>query len=389
MNDLEQVRRNPGPAILTAAVGVLVGVLLGATVFNGDGGAASTSPPAGTVRTAEVDGQAPPRDGDRGGKTKLPPEASGGSNGTAESLGATGRAPGAIEVALDHAVVAARPKGSLELAVWAEGWSAPAVSPKAALNARSRMWSMSKALTAIALLRLHETKGTEPERDVLAAIAAALRRSENCRQRRVVLALQEAAESPQGAVAVIRGVLKQAGIDPDSVVLPSEPKPPDSPQCAPILGELNNRPALQFGTAEWRVSDGAAFGRALAAGAFGATGVWVREQMAAEKGRSTDPGVTKDDYTVPSFSWGAGNAFGQFDGLAYKGGWGGADRGDYLVAQVVSMQVGGLPVGVMGVFRPAEQPTAGDDPGKTSGPAELERAFKALAPVLRKQIAGR
>ena len=51
--------------------------------------------------------------------------------------------------------------------------------------------------------------------------------------------------------------------------------------------------------------------------------------------------------------------------------------------------VNGTPVGVMGVFHPNEQPTNGDDPGKTSGPKQLQLAFGKVATMLKETIGKR
>lgn len=376
-DDVRRVRAEPGPAILTAAVGVLVGVLLGATVFNGDGKAAGPTQRVANGQTVVLTVPTKQKKGDN----ELPPPASAGTNASSGPF-TSPQSKVTVQRALDQAVKRAQ-GGRLELAVWVEGWSDAAVSPTSARERRSRMWSMSKAVTAVALHEITDANGGLPPA-VRAAIDGALRRSENCRQRRVVLELQKRAGSPVRAIGVLQQVLGQAGA---TASFNAQPQPPDGPSCAEYLRQAGvdpQTPALQLGTSKWSVRDGAAFGLALANGRYLEAGSQVAKIMRSAKGPSRDPGVRPEDYSVDSMGWGAGDAFARF-APAYKAGWGGADRLNYMVGQVVAMDVGGIPVGVMGVFHPSVQPPGGDDdPGKTVGPVQLETAFRSIVPALER-----
>ncbi|HEX8103656.1 MAG TPA: hypothetical protein VF533_13655 [Solirubrobacteraceae bacterium] len=387
-DDVERVRRDPGPAILTAAVGVLIGVLLGAVLI-GTGEAAkpaSTTVPASRSPAGKGPKETKKHDGPKGtAKEAEMAPASAGTNGTQEQLGLTGAPSPQLKKALEEAVLTAKPVGRLELAVWANGWSDAAVAPPSAKTAQSRMWSMSKPVTAVALMEALD--GRAPEDHAFEAMQGALIRSENCRQRRVVLELQKHAGGADKAAARIRSVLERAGASPD-VNIPLKPEGPEDAQCDAVLRGLGAdpaSPALQLGTAEWTVRDGAAFARALAAREYGKAGETPRRLMMRPKDRSHDPGVTDADYSV-SPEWGARREFSRFPDLAFKGGWGGRRQKRYLVGQIVSMTIHGVPVGVMGVFHPNVQPTVSDDPGDTKGPEEIERAFGTIAPVLDRTI---
>jgi hypothetical protein len=248
------------------------------------------------------------------------------------------------------------------------------------------MWSMSKAVSAVAVYK----STSKPSRLLREALVGAITRSENCRQRRVVLGLQQlATQKGSSASSEVKDVLLAAGVPAGDLSIPEERHPLDGDQnCLSYLRAVWHDPteaAPQLGTATWRPRDGALFGLALAegpAGPYGAASIPVLDLMRRKKGPSLDPGVTPSDYTVTSNSWGAGNSLARWQ-PAYKGGWGGSAASLYIVGQVVAMDVNGVPVGLMAVFHPTARP-ATDDPGRTTGPAALEEIFNAVGSALRK-----
>ena len=101
-----------------------------------------------------------------------------------------------LGVELQHGVdAAAALGGTAEAAIMLDGWRTPIIaSSEARGEARfMRMWSMSKVATMVAVLRglgwgRRGGRPISPELDE--ALHGAITRSENCRQRRVVLELQ-------------------------------------------------------------------------------------------------------------------------------------------------------------------------------------------------------
>jgi hypothetical protein len=243
------------------------------------------------------------------------------------------------------------------------------------------MWSMSKPVSAVAVYEMQP----HPSWTLATALARALRRSENCRERRVVLALQQLAHGPQGARNRFVSVLRRAGAPRSDLFVPARPAGlGDDPACLSYLGSAwpqNPRaPALQLGTATWYTRDAVRFALTLARGSYGTAGQHVSALMQVPKAPSHDVDAVPAEYTVSSQSWGAGNAFHRWR-PAYKSGWGGSNRHQFIVGQVVALRVHGVPVGVMAMFHPSS-PTASDDPGKTVGPEALEAIFGEIAESL-------
>ncbi|MGC1853497.1 MAG: hypothetical protein WA687_13790, partial [Solirubrobacterales bacterium] len=254
-----------------------------------------------------------------------------------------------------------------------------ATSEPAAAERYMRMWSISKVATMIALLQLlgwGERPGEMPSAEVASALAGALTRSENCRQRRVVLELQRAAGGIAATRRALAEVLAQAG---GRIVPGSQVEAPES-LCVPYLEEQAEipeplAPALLLGTSHWRVGDAARLVHSLAVGTYGtAISSQVLELMRARKqpSRESEPG----ELTVP-LNWGAGAAF---PGLipAYKAGWGGSLNGNFLAAQIAVVPIGGgdhLALAVM--FHPDAQPSR-DDPGITAAPEAVEAVMDAV-----------
>lgn len=300
---------------------------------------------------------------------------------------APGRRPGeprreAVEAALtDGVVAAAKLGGTVEAAVLADGWATPIVvtSERDGAGRHMRMWSMSKVTTMIALLRARgwgERPGRPISPELGEALSGALRRSENCRQRLVVLALENAAGGTEAARVALAGVFAASGAEAE---VGSETEAADE-VCAPYLEgqkavEDPMRPALLLGTSTWRVGDAVRLMRALATERFGAA-VSKRVLALLRAPKLVSREVPPGELTAP-LQWGAGHAL---EGLepAYKAGWGGTMHGNFLAGQValVALPHGGH-LSMATMFHPDVQPSR-DDPGITAAPQAIKTVFGSL-----------
>jgi hypothetical protein len=297
--------------------------------------------------------------------TMTVPAASGDDSGRA--------APAAVRPALERTVKAADALGGAsQVALWKEGWRAPVVAGDAP-DRPMRMWSISKAATAIAVFKA----ASKPSEAMLTSIQRALTRSENCAQRRVVLGLQALEHGVGGAEAAVADVLARAGA---RVKVHPEAQAPEQICLAYLAKHRNgidiNAPAALLGTVQWTLDDAVRFAMALGDGRYGAAGDRVLAYMSLPKRPSEDPGATM---TAPA-QWGAGVALAGLDALAYKGGWGGSSSKTYMAAQIAVATIGGRRVAMAAAFHPTRQP-ATDDPGLTKAPAALETLFRAAAQV--------
>ena len=323
-----------------------------------------------------------------------PPQASAPARETpADPLGSDNQASHAtlgrarIEAALAEGVEAgAALGGSLEAAAMADSWAEPVVETSAPSGAGRymRMWSMSKVATMVALLRALNWRaqaGTPTSPEVDEALAGAIRRSENCHQRRVVRELERVAGSAAGARTALAGVFAVSGTE----VRVGTATEAAEEVCAPYLEaqvgvEDPMGPALLLGTSTWRVGDAALFMHALATERFGAVvSRRVLTLMRAPKlvSREVPPG----ELTAP-LDWGAGRAFAGLE-PAYKAGWGGVLNGDFLAGQVMVLSLpGGEHLSLAVMFHPDAQPSR-DDPGITTAPAAVEGVMTSLREALR------
>jgi hypothetical protein len=322
------------------------------------------------------------RGGDDPGAADRPPSvvASGSTAGAAEPSPA--RQPVEAELSRVTTVAAREDDGVVQAAVMLDGWRTPvaaASEPVAALKPM-RMWSIAKVVTAVALLRQlgwGRRPGVEPSPQVAEAMHDALVRSENCRQRRLVLELQRLTGGPAGARAAIAETLALAGARADLRV---EVEPPES-ICLEYLGTQEGSvpdpfaPTLLLGTATWGIGDLVAFLHTLGRGAYG---IALKERllplMRLPKGRSAE--VPSSEFTA-DLDWGAGRALAGLD-PAYKAGWGGTLQGAFLAAQGAILELPGKGTMALGVaFHPDAQPPR-DDPGLTAAPAALESVMRAM-----------
>lgn len=275
---------------------------------------------------------------------------------------------------------AARLGGEVEAAVMLDTTTTPIVvtSTPGGADRYMRMWSNSKVATMVALLRLlgwGERAGKAPSSELDSALEGALTRSENCRQRRVVLELQRAAGGTDAARRALGDVFLRAGA---KIIPGSQVEAPES-LCVPYLSEQTEiddplAPALLLGTSRWRVTDAVRLVHALAVGTYGeAISARVLELMEAPKqpSRESEPG----ELTAP-LNWGAGVAF---PGVtpAYKAGWGGALNGNFLAGQIAVVRVGGDRLALAVMFHPDGQPSR-DDPGITAAPEAIETVMEAV-----------
>jgi hypothetical protein len=307
-----------------------------------------------------------------------------------EQASATGRgAPPSWRAALAQALAAGRRDaesmdGSADAAIWADGWSAPITSGDA--TRRSRMWSMFKPIAVIAGLKAAGAAGRPGgSAETRAAMRLALRRSDNCAARRVVLSLQQLASGSDGAAARIRAVLEAAGSAAD---VATRTGPADAICRAYLRGSTVLRnplaPGLQLGTSTWSVRDAVAFAHALGGDSYGSDGARVRQWMREPKDRSAQ--VPAAQYTVSSPEWGAGVALADRN-PAFKGGWGGTQQDRFVVGQIATFDAGTVRLAMAVYFHPRVQPAL-DDPGQTAAPAALEAVFGRVDAALRKLTGG-
>ncbi|MEX2107430.1 MAG: hypothetical protein WD827_00925 [Solirubrobacterales bacterium] len=275
---------------------------------------------------------------------------------------------------------AAKLGGDVEAAAMLDGWEAPLVesSEPGGGERPMRMWSMSKVATMVALLRglgWGERPGAPPSPEVEDALQGAITRSENCRQRRVVLELQRMAGSPAGARVALADVFTDVG----ARALPgSELEPPESICLDYLQTQLEVRdplaPALLLGTSTWRISDAVRLVHALSVDAYGKSiskqvlGLLAEPKLASRE-------VQAGELTAP-LDWGVGAALPGTP--AYKAGWGGSLNGDFLAGQIVLAEVpGGGRLAIAAMFHPDAQPSR-DDPGITNAPQAVELVLDSV-----------
>lgn len=282
---------------------------------------------------------------------------------------------------LQHGVdVAAALGGTAEAAIMLDGWPTPLiVSSEAHGEGRyMRMWSMSKVSTMIAVLRglgwgQRPGRPISPELDE--ALQGAITRSENCRQRRVVLELQRLSGGTPAARVALQDVFGEAGAE---VRVGTQIAPPEE-NCLAYLDTQTElaeplAPALLLGTSTWRAGDAVRLVHALSIGTYG--GAISREvlglmRLPKQPSREVDPG----ELTAP-LDWGAGESLPS--GTPYKSGWGGSLNGNFLAGQIAVADLPGIGhAALVAVFHPNEQPSR-DDPGITGSPEALNAIFSSL-----------
>jgi hypothetical protein len=295
---------------------------------------------------------------------------------------ATHREMERLRSALSRGVAQARTLGGrVQAAVWIDGWTRPVVVGDD-LGRRMRMWSMAKPVEAIAVLQRAARVGVRPTAGFRLAMDRALRRSENCAARRMVLELEHLTGGPAAARAAFASVLSEAGAHP-TVATETDGPSDQSTDCEAFLSResaglsVPDREAVLFGTSLWRVDDAVRFAHALADGTFGVEGASVLLTMTKPKLLSQEAGAV---FTASPL-WGAGTAFRRYR-IAYKAGWGGATRHQFLAGQFAVVYAKRRRAAVAAIFHPSVQPRI-DDPGETTAPHALEAIFAAVARTFR------
>ena len=282
---------------------------------------------------------------------------------------------------LQHGVdAAAALGGTAEGAIMLDGWRTPVIASSEAHGEGRfmRMWSMSKVATTIAVLHglgwgRRPARPISPELDE--ALHGAITRSENCRQRRVVLELQRLSGGTAPAREALQGVFGDAGAE---VRVGTQIAPPEE-SCTEYLNTQTDlaeplTPALLLGTSTWRVGDAVRLIHALSSDTYGAAiSHEVLGLMRLPKLPSRE--VKAGELTAP-LDWGAGESLPM--GTAYKAGWGGSLNGNFLAGQIALADLPGVGrAALVAVFHPDEQPSR-DDPGTTASPRALDTIFSSL-----------
>lgn len=290
-----------------------------------------------------------------------------------------------VEAALQRATKAAAALGGrAEAAAMLSDWKQPLTATAGPQGPRQvRMWSMSKVATMIALLRelgWGERRGRAPSPEVTAALEGAIVRSENCRQRRVVLELQREAGGPTAAREALAETAAAAGSEAQ---IGSQIELPES-LCLPYLEtqtEIDDPlvPGLLLGTSTWSIEDAVRLVHGLDDDTYGqalSQRVLALMQMPKQGSREVNEG----ELTAP-LDWGAGRSFAGLD-PAYKAGWGGALNGDFMAGQIALVELpDGERLSVAAFFHPGAQPSR-DDPGITAAP----KAIETIMQILREEV---
>lgn len=275
--------------------------------------------------------------------------------------------------------------GEVEAAAMLDGSPAPLVASSEAGGAERymRLWSISKVVTMIAFfqrLGWGERRGETPPPEVIEALAGALTRSENCRQRRVVLELQQV----EGGIPETRQALAEELDSVGADFRPGSQVAPPEAICLPFLHQQIEiadplAPALLLGTSRWRVTDAVRLAHGLAVGSFGkalSKEALTLMTMPKQPSRESEEG----ELTAP-LDWGAGRVFGDL-APAYKAGWGGSLNGNFLAGQIVVVKLpGGDHLSLAVMFHPSAQPER-DDPGITVAPEAIEAVQQTVRSAL-------
>lgn len=369
-------RRDRVPAVIFSVAGLLVVAAVGLVVVRHG----SDGSPGSSVTTAGVASH-PARH-----RPNVHPEHDRLGAGLTAARGDAGTPRPRLQVALDRGVRDADELGGqAAAAVWVFGDAQPLLSGP--VDTLHRMWSMSKAVVSIAALQAVQDR---PDATMDSALADAIRRSDNCAIRRVIVGLQQRiGRGVTGTEAAFDAVLEVAG----ARIATTPQAAAAEEECVPYLerhrgglssGDLGVAP--QFGTAQWTVRDAIAFTHALSEGTYGASGARLLGLMAEPK---ESPLEEPPPPSAPALDWGAGAVFPSAWRPAWKAGWGGSRQhpARFLAGQLVVLHPAGTPVAVVGLFLPSSQPTD-DNPGVTTAPAALERIFAAVRSGLRAERFG-
>ncbi len=369
-NLLRQLRRDPALVAIVLAGGLAAGLLVAVLSGHAADRSTATIATAATITTA-----ATPVVGHS--LSLHSPAHSPVSSATGPVMAGRGESPPRVGLgaALDSGVHRADELGGeAAAAVWVSGDAQPVLSGP--VTTPHRMWSMSKAVVSIAAL---QAAGNEPDPVLRSALTNAIRRSDNCAIRRVIVGLQDRLNGGlAGTVAAFEQVLASAGAS-----IETTPQAAAAEQtCVRYLdrnrGELRGGDlgvAPQFGTAEWTEVDAISFTHALTEGVY-APGAYLLRLMEQPK---EPPLEEPPPPSAPPLDWGAGMAFPTAWHPAWKAGWGGSrdHPPHFLAGQIVVLRLPRTPVAAAALFVPKAEP-ATDNPGLTQAPLALEFMFDAV-----------
>lgn len=361
--DLDHVLRRPGPAAALLIVGVLAGFAIG-SFFK--------SEPAATAPSRRVPPSIPGSGSPTGpGGGKAPQSSS--------ATGPTAQQRRSLVAAMRVAEAALADRGKVAIAVQLDDWTAPVARGR---HMRFRMWSAAKVLSAISLYSVKE-----PSQYERMLVKGALTRSENCKARSVLYALQqERGASPDGTLDAVRGTLTLAGTNVLRLVeLPTVGTRIDG--CDEETTDQAERAALvpQLGTAKWSIEAAVEFMRALGRKSSLTPIRKVLHIMALPKDYSRESPRT-DQHANPN--WGLGEAYANVK-VPYKGGWGGFqpdtpgnDNGPYVAEQIgIVPAAPGHWASVAIAYEPTG-PVLNDDPGDAGAPEAYAAILGRLKPAI-------
>lgn len=386
---IDWIRRNPGLVLIALAGGLLLGLLIGVVVDAHNGGSVRAA--AGPTTTTVFAAHSPRRSGAPRRPTvrsTLSPTTAdtNGTNGTNGTSSAQAPARSVLQAALNRGVREAQElDGEAAAAIWVGTDSQPVLSGPALVS--HRLWSMSKAVATVAALQAVDDR---PDPVLRSAMTDAIRRSDNCAIRRVIVGLQArlGAGAP-GAVQAFEQVLAaaHARLERMPQTAPAEPacvRYLDSHQGVLPSGDLGV--AAEFGTAEWTEYDAISFAHALSDGVYGAAGSDLLKLMALPKEPPLEAPVPPSS---PPLDWGAGAAFPASWRPAWKAGWGGSQNRPrrFLAGQIAVLHLAHTRVAVAAIFVPRTEP-ATDNPGITRAPQALELMLGAARAGLEDEHVG-
>lgn len=273
--------------------------------------------------------------------------------------------------------------GTVQMAVMLDSWSEPVVVGED-LHSQMRLWSLSKPLVALTLLRTAGPQASELANGLSLYLDRSLQRSDNCAQRYLTIRLQDAVGGIPQAEDALSHTLALSGASADVGLSQT-----DTLGATCVTSSYQGLPtsyvarrALLVGTATWTISDAIRFihglsSDATANDASAAASKIILATMRRPKLAGIEPGASI--LTAPP-DWGAGQAFsGHCWNLAYKAGWGGADAHIPWVGSQVG--VVSLPdhqsLAFAVAVHPYRQPP-NDDPGLTTVPAGITTMLSAL-----------
>jgi hypothetical protein len=272
--------------------------------------------------------------------------------------------------------------GTVQLALLADWWPKPHVMGQD-VAPRMRLWSLSKPIVALALLRTRELRG-QPLDGFDPYLEQALERSDNCAMRELTIDLQNATGSIASARHTITEVVGLSGASLDLRPIQEDRNGAiclsgAHPQLSASFGD---KLALLVGTARWQVSDAVLFVRGLLTGAADAPGTPSASKIVLRlmrKPKLVDEEPLAGALKAPP-DWGAGEVFSEpCWHLAYKAGWGGAQAHvAWLGAQMGVLALReGHSIEFAVAVHPYVQPPD-DDPGETDVPRATRLVLNAL-----------